>query len=195
MRTKLRCCWPLVAVFGFASVAVASTITFGGTITQSTQDGTGPAVNNSALNNIQDLQAYFVTLVFPGSITTPGIYNLTGGLTFSAIAAGVWHSCGIAAGGAAYCWGTNIYGELGDTTSLSDTPIPVSGGRTFSTIAAGAFESCGLTASRSPQVDFDSFAPIFIPESGSLTQFAPRSVDLKIAPDPWLASAYLPQAT
>jgi hypothetical protein len=83
MRTKLRCCLPLVAVFGFASVAVASTITFGGTITQSTQDGTGPAVNNSDLNKIQDLQAYLVTLVFPGSITAPGSYNLMGGLTFS----------------------------------------------------------------------------------------------------------------
>src|SRR6267143_1981199 len=83
LRTNLRCCLPMVAVFGLANVAVASTITFGGTITQSTQDGTGPAVNNSDLNNIQDLHAYLVTLVFPGSITAPGTYNLTGGLTFS----------------------------------------------------------------------------------------------------------------
>src|ERR1022692_618592 len=51
-------------------------------ITQSTPDGTGPAVNNSSLENIQDLQAYTVTIVFPGSITAPGTY--TGStLTFS----------------------------------------------------------------------------------------------------------------
>jgi len=73
----------LFLLAGFANVAFASTITFGGAIIQSTQDGTGPAVNNPGLNNIQDLQSYLVTLVFPGSITAPGTYNLTGGLTFS----------------------------------------------------------------------------------------------------------------
>ena len=68
--------------------ADAATITFSGIITQSTQDGTGPAVNNPSLNNIQDLQAYTVTLAFAGSITAPGMYNLTGSsLTFSVPAA------------------------------------------------------------------------------------------------------------
>jgi hypothetical protein len=58
--------------------AKGGTITFSGAITQSTLDGTGPAVNNPSLNNIQDLQTYTVTLVFPGTITTPGLYDLTG---------------------------------------------------------------------------------------------------------------------
>src|SRR5260370_2373119 len=70
-----------LAACGFANVAVAD-ITFGGLITQSTQDGTGPAVNNSSLNNILDLQAYTVTLGFSGSITAPGTYSLSS-LTFS----------------------------------------------------------------------------------------------------------------
>src|SRR5260370_1398717 len=35
-------------------------------------------MNNLPLNNIKDLQAYTVTLIFPGSITMPGTYNLTG---------------------------------------------------------------------------------------------------------------------
>jgi hypothetical protein len=71
-----------LAVSGLANVAVAGVISFGGQITQSTPDGTGPAVNNPALNNVKDLQAYTVTLVFPGSITMPGTYNLSS-LTFS----------------------------------------------------------------------------------------------------------------
>ena len=78
--------WLLVglAVCGLANGAVAGTISFGGSITQSTQDGTGPALNNPSLNNIQSLQAYTVTLIFAGSITAPGTYNLTGSsLTFS----------------------------------------------------------------------------------------------------------------
>jgi hypothetical protein len=67
-----------LTVSGLASVAFADTITFSGAIIQSTGDGTGPAVNNPTLNNIQDLQAYLVTLVFAGSISAPGNYDLTG---------------------------------------------------------------------------------------------------------------------
>jgi len=63
--------------------AKGSTITFSGVIIQSTFDGTGPAVNNLFLNNILDVQAYTVTLIFPGTITTPGTFDLTGSsLTF-----------------------------------------------------------------------------------------------------------------
>ena len=73
-----------LAISGSANLAFAGIISFSGAIIQSTQDGTGPAVNNPGLNNIQDLQSYLVTLTFTGSITAPGAYNLTGGnLTFS----------------------------------------------------------------------------------------------------------------
>jgi hypothetical protein len=47
-----------------------------------------PPCNNPSLNNIQALQAYTATLVFGGSISAPGTYNLTGSsLTFSVPAA------------------------------------------------------------------------------------------------------------
>jgi alpha-tubulin suppressor-like RCC1 family protein len=52
--------------------------------------------------------------------------------------------------GAAYCWGTNQYGELGDGTGgnavLSTTPVPVvglDGGVTQ--VAVGSNHSCALT--------------------------------------------------
>jgi hypothetical protein len=74
----------ILAICGFANVAVADTVTFGGFITQSTQDGTSPAANNPGLNNIADGDAYTVTLYFAASIVAPGTYNLTGGsLAFS----------------------------------------------------------------------------------------------------------------
>ena len=58
--------------------ASASTVSIGGFITQSTPDGTGPALNNPSLNNIIDLQPYTLTLVTPTDITGPGFYTLTG---------------------------------------------------------------------------------------------------------------------
>jgi hypothetical protein len=87
---RMRLCrWFLagLAVCVFANVAVADMMTFGGLITQSTQDGAGPAVNNPGLNNIRDGDVYSVNLNFAGSginsINSPGTYNLTGGsLTF-----------------------------------------------------------------------------------------------------------------
>jgi hypothetical protein len=76
----------LVLVYGVVFTACAAkgdVISFSGAISQSTFDGTGPAVNNPSLNSIHDTQPYTVTLVFPGAITLPGTYNLTGSsLTF-----------------------------------------------------------------------------------------------------------------
>jgi alpha-tubulin suppressor-like RCC1 family protein len=38
---------------------------------------------------------------------------VAGGLTFTALAAGFNHTCGIGTDGFVYCWGTNAEGELG----------------------------------------------------------------------------------
>jgi hypothetical protein len=63
----------------------ADNFTVSGEITQSVQDGTGPAVNNPDLNNLSDGATYTVSLTFDGSITSPGTYDLTGlTLVFSA---------------------------------------------------------------------------------------------------------------
>ncbi len=70
----------ILAVFVLSSQVIADTITFGGEITQSTSDGTGPAMNNPALNDIQDGDNFLVTLTFTGSITAPGTYPLPGAM-------------------------------------------------------------------------------------------------------------------
>ncbi len=77
--------------------------------------------------------------------TTP--VAVSGGLTFSALAAGSWHTFGLAGSGAAYCWGSNYGGQLG-TGSATDSSIPVavSGGLTFSAVAARGDHTCGLTS-------------------------------------------------
>jgi alpha-tubulin suppressor-like RCC1 family protein len=41
---------------------------------------------------------------------------VTGGIAFTKLVAGHLHTCGMTAAGAAYCWGDNVYGEIGDNT-------------------------------------------------------------------------------
>ena len=72
--------------------------------------------------------------------------RVVGGLTFDNLRASNLHACGIATtGGAAYCWGNNNRGALGDGTLVEKlAPNPVSGGHTFLAIATGAFHTCAI---------------------------------------------------
>jgi alpha-tubulin suppressor-like RCC1 family protein len=70
-----------------------------------------------------------------------------GGLTFGALAAGAAHTCALTSDGAAYCWGDNFYGQLGDNSTIDrDAPVPVAGGLTFINIDAGATHTCAITS-------------------------------------------------
>lgn len=71
----------------------------------------------------------------------------TGGLAFTALGVGDAHTCGITSAGAAWCWGANQVGQLGDgTTQDRATPVQVQGGHAFVGITAGWHQSCGATA-------------------------------------------------
>lgn len=62
------------------------------------------------------------------------------------LAAGAVHTCALVAGGAAYCWGQNLQGQLGDgTTQSRTTPVVVSGDIAFSRIYAGGALTCGVS--------------------------------------------------
>ena len=70
-----------------------------------------------------------------------------GGLTFETLAGGGAHTCALTIDGAAYCWGNNAYGQLGDgSTTNRNVPVQVAGGLTFASIDAGASHTCALTS-------------------------------------------------
>ena len=69
-------------------------------------------------------------------------------LVFTSVSAGFYYSCAVTTTGAAYCWGSNMYGQLGNgTTTSSMTPVPVAGGLTFATLSANVSHTCGVTTS------------------------------------------------
>jgi alpha-tubulin suppressor-like RCC1 family protein len=72
---------------------------------------------------------------------------VAGMIAFSAATAGRNHTCAVAtATGAAYCWGDNTFGQLGDgSTTARNSPAPVEGGRAFIEISAGGDHTCGVT--------------------------------------------------
>jgi alpha-tubulin suppressor-like RCC1 family protein len=72
---------------------------------------------------------------------------VSGELTFKFVSAGGYaHTCGITTTGAAFCWGGNQYGQLGNGgTAKSPSPVPVSGALTFATISSGLTQTCGVT--------------------------------------------------
>jgi adhesin/invasin len=70
------------------------------------------------------------------------------GVTFVRLAAGEYHTCGLTATGAAYCWGRNSSGQVGDgTQTMRPTPtaVVVPAGVTFQSISLGELHSCAIT--------------------------------------------------
>ena len=78
--------------------------------------------------------------------TFAAVTGLTGGL--ATVETGAAHACALTSAGAAWCWGRNTYGQLGDGNSVdsnvavqvANLPAPLTG------LALGAGHTCGRTA-------------------------------------------------
>ena len=83
---------------------------------------------------------------------------VSGGLHFTALVVGRFHSCGLSNEGRAYCWGSDYNGQLGADSGLTvchepngnplkcaSIPVPVAGGYRFALLVAGGLHNCGVT--------------------------------------------------
>jgi xanthomonalisin len=129
-----------------------------------------------------------------GSSTTPltvhGIGN-SGQLSgATAVASGVTHSCALLTGGDIACWGTNLFGQIGDGT-VDDRFAPVKvieAGQPALAIAAGTFHTCAILKDRSVtcwgrndsgQLGGTGDKPLMLPDgSTKMLPFGPFQVPL-----------------
>lgn len=82
---------------------------------------------------------------------------IDGDLRFTTLAVGLHHACGLDATGAAWCWGSNEYGQLGTSVALprcdggsvacSPAPVRVDTALRFVAISASLRHTCALEAS------------------------------------------------
>ena len=89
-----------------------------------------------------------VTSSSQGSGTCTRCFTYLSSSGVGALTAHGLHTCELTNAGAAYCWGRNDSGQLGDGSFTNRaTPVAVVGGLRFSALAAGGSHTCGLTSS------------------------------------------------
>jgi alpha-tubulin suppressor-like RCC1 family protein len=74
-------------------------------------------------------------------------FLVSGGLSFTQLAGGGAHTCGLTSDGSAWCWGSNSNGQLGDgTLTARHAPVLVATEMKFSRIGAGFDHTCAITS-------------------------------------------------
>src|ERR1039457_150806 len=89
----------------------------------------------------------------PVAVDTSGVLA---GRAITQVTAGWYSSCALDAAGAAYCWGYNADGELGNGSTVGSTvPVAVDtsgvlAGRTLTQVSAGTYSACAVDAAGAP---------------------------------------------
>src|ERR1700738_402116 len=132
--TGLATSWLSTSLSSTVAPATLTLTASTGNLAAGTYTATVPLTASGATNSPQIVAVSFVV----SSPASP----------FAAVAssAGQYFSCGLTGGRAAYCWGSNVSGRLGDgSTTDRLTPVAVTGSLGFASVSAGTGHSCGVT--------------------------------------------------
>jgi alpha-tubulin suppressor-like RCC1 family protein len=127
-----------VTAFDSTSVVAGAAHTCALVLTGTVPAGTAFCWGNNALGQLGLGAASGVPVTAPTQVdaSTP---------VFAKLYAGLNHTCGLTSAGAAYCWGYNASGQLGDGTQTNQAiAVPVLGGP-FANLAMGEQHTCGIT--------------------------------------------------
>ncbi len=90
-----------------------------------------------------------VTSNIPVAVNISGVLS---GKTVKSITAAYYHTCIVASDNQAYCWGYNLFGQLGNNTTV-DNSVPVAvynvgalAGKTIKSISAGFLNTCVIAS-------------------------------------------------
>ena len=96
------------------------------------------SVDSAGLAYCWTLQYYYP---FSGPVVPPIREPVSTNLHFTTVRVAANHACGLVQSGHAYCWGSQIFGQLGDgggAATNQSTPYPVVGGLVFESLAVGS---------------------------------------------------------
>jgi alpha-tubulin suppressor-like RCC1 family protein len=85
----------------------------------------------------------------PNAVDTSGVLN---GKIVTQIAVGSYHACAVTSDGGVYCWGSNVYGQLGNNGGgSSSVPVAVNtsgvlNGKTVTQVSASQRSTCVVTS-------------------------------------------------
>lgn len=110
-----------------------------------------------------------------------GPVAVVGDHTFTNLTAGNTHTCGLDAGGQAWCWGWNEDGQVGNGSGGQQayvvSPVAVIGGRSFAALTAGATHTCGLDDEGTAWCwGMDEFGQLGDGDDDQADEFAPVAV-------------------
>ena len=111
-----------------------------------TMQGLGTADVIARLRDTSGVYAASPSETASGRLTLSAIPTVVEPGPIAAAFMGDYHQCIVRAGGQAFCRGDNLYGQLGNGTTVnSESWVAVSGGPSFVSIVSGSYHVCGLT--------------------------------------------------
>ncbi len=133
------------------SATASVTLALGASPNGGTLSGTATAAASGGVAafaglSIDDPGAGYTLVATSGTLTSASSAPFDVHIAFASVSSASDHSCGVTLAGAAYCWGLNGRGELGNGgTANSATPVAVRGGLRFATVSAGPSFTCAVT--------------------------------------------------